>query len=48
MPRRNRNAGERIQMPPLPRIDRTRRITPLSPGVLIAPSMAGDERQADA
>jgi hypothetical protein len=48
MPRRHRNAGERPQLPPLPRIDRTQRIPPLSPGARIAPSMTGHERQADA
>ena len=47
MPRRHRNAGERPQAPPLPRIERTQRTPPLSPGARIASSMTSDERQQD-
>jgi hypothetical protein len=46
MPRRNINAGERPQQPPLPQIDRTRRINP--DAVRQAYPIASDERHADA
>ena len=48
MPRRNRSAGERPQLPqlpPLPQINHTQGVPPQSPGARITPSMTRDQRQ---